>query len=335
MAVLAFHLSIAFGDPIYGGNPIGSAYTGHGNLGVDFFFVLSGFIILNAHAKDIGQPQRWGVYLWRRFARVYPIYWIYAGGFCVLLLFGYGRIAQPPKDLAAWLNAFTLVRLSVDQPPLHVAWTLFHEVAFYALFSLLILKRWLGVVALSAWGVACLVLNHYYADDELTATWQVYLSDYNIQFFYGMGAYLLYRAGRWPWLLLISGVAALGVAVYLAQAADRVEHMLFALGFGLTMSGVSILETRKGLKCPQALVRLGGASYSLYLVHVPTSGFLLRFAKLVGLTALPVELLWWLVFAGTVAVGYLAWLLLEKPLLKALRGWAAPTSMAREESASA
>ena len=56
LAVVAFHLSTAFSDPRYGSHSIGQAFTRHGNLGVDFFFVLSGFIILNAHARDIGRP---------------------------------------------------------------------------------------------------------------------------------------------------------------------------------------------------------------------------------------------------------------------------------------
>ncbi len=47
-----------------------------GHAGVDFFFVLSGFIILHVHAGDIGRPVRLGHYLQRRFTRVYPFYWV-------------------------------------------------------------------------------------------------------------------------------------------------------------------------------------------------------------------------------------------------------------------
>ena len=46
-------------------------------MGVNFFFVPSGFIIFFAHAKDVGRPARIGTYLWRRFARVYPTYWVF------------------------------------------------------------------------------------------------------------------------------------------------------------------------------------------------------------------------------------------------------------------
>jgi peptidoglycan/LPS O-acetylase OafA/YrhL len=45
-----------------------------GESGVDFFFVLSGFIIFYVHGDDLGRPDRLGRYLWRRFSRIYPIY---------------------------------------------------------------------------------------------------------------------------------------------------------------------------------------------------------------------------------------------------------------------
>ncbi|MCR2346177.1 hypothetical protein NSP34_25335, partial [Salmonella enterica] len=41
-------------------------FTHRGNLGVDFFFVLSGFIIVFAHYKDINQPKRAPEYLLKR-----------------------------------------------------------------------------------------------------------------------------------------------------------------------------------------------------------------------------------------------------------------------------
>jgi exopolysaccharide production protein ExoZ len=58
IAVAAFHLSIDVGDHRYLGHQILRWLTWRMNLGVDFFFVLSGFIILLAHEKDIGQPHR-------------------------------------------------------------------------------------------------------------------------------------------------------------------------------------------------------------------------------------------------------------------------------------
>jgi peptidoglycan/LPS O-acetylase OafA/YrhL len=319
LAVVAFHLSTAFGDPRYGGRPIGQAWTLHGNLGVDFFFVLSGFIILSAHLKDLGQPSRWTTYLWRRFARVYPIYWIYLAIFCLLLALGAGEVAHLPTSLAAWVSAFSLLRFSPDTPPLQVAWTLFHEVAFYAIFSLVILNRWVGITALALWAFTCAVTYHYTGESGDSA-WRVYTSAFNLEFFFGMGAFALYRRGRDPWLLIAGGAVIVALACALLIASGRVEHDLFGLGFALAIAGFTIAESTGRLPSSSAFVALGGASYTLYLIHVPIMGVVLKMVRLSKLTSVaPSVVTWWLVYATTVVVAYLAWIVLEKPLQLALR----------------
>lgn len=121
--------------------------------------MLSGFIIVHAHAKDIGRPEALGNYVGRRFAKVWPTCWIITAAFVVLLSLGIG--SQPlPADPVAWLSALSLIRFSRDTPPLPVAWTLFHEVAFYAVFSVLIVHRRAGIAALGVWAVLCAGLYH-------------------------------------------------------------------------------------------------------------------------------------------------------------------------------
>ncbi|MDE2240167.1 MAG: acyltransferase, partial [Rhodospirillales bacterium] len=41
-----------------------------------FFFVLSGFVIQTAHGNDMGRPERLLRYGWRRFCRLFPLYWL-------------------------------------------------------------------------------------------------------------------------------------------------------------------------------------------------------------------------------------------------------------------
>jgi peptidoglycan/LPS O-acetylase OafA/YrhL len=57
-----------------------------GDAGVEFFFVLSGFIIASAHAGDISRPARLIPYLQRRIIRIYPPYWIIFAIVCAMAL---------------------------------------------------------------------------------------------------------------------------------------------------------------------------------------------------------------------------------------------------------
>jgi peptidoglycan/LPS O-acetylase OafA/YrhL len=76
LTVVLYHATRALSLPQYLGYiPFGNS-LGFGHAGVDFFFVLSGFIIMHAHTADIGRPERLYRYMWRRVTRIYPIYWV-------------------------------------------------------------------------------------------------------------------------------------------------------------------------------------------------------------------------------------------------------------------
>lgn len=117
IAVAAFHLSITMGDVRYGGEMLFRSWTNQGNLGVDFFFVLSGFIILFAHWNDIGNKNQITSYLFKRTIRVYPIYILYTFIFSTLVLFGVGSGSTLPVSLEGWVSSFSLIRLSSESPP--------------------------------------------------------------------------------------------------------------------------------------------------------------------------------------------------------------------------
>jgi len=77
LAVTLFHTSGMFADPRYGFERPFWWLTERGDLGVDFFFVLSGFIIMLAHRADVGRPREVGNYAFKRAVRIYPMYWLF------------------------------------------------------------------------------------------------------------------------------------------------------------------------------------------------------------------------------------------------------------------
>jgi len=104
-----------------------------GYSGVDFFFVLSGFIIFWIHRVDLGHPARLRPYLRKRFIRIYPLYWVV---FLVLLPIYFG-LPNNFHDCLVLLKSFLLLP-QVSNPVLTVAWTLSSELFFYGLFGLAI-----------------------------------------------------------------------------------------------------------------------------------------------------------------------------------------------------
>lgn len=318
-AVCAFHLSIMMGEARYGGNPVFHKYVLHGNLGVDFFFVLSGFIILFAHEKDIGRPGRWLDYAKRRFLRLYPIYWLYTALFVAVFAVAGGVDARVPAGWPDIAGTITLVRFSAVETPLPVAWSLFHEVLFYAMFLMLILNVRLGLAALTAWAALCIVFFHPIGTLPSTP-FNAYTATCNLWFFFGMGAYLLYKHMR-------TGLAAAvaGIAILLAAAMLNLEHILWPLllvtGLALTLAGIARIEARGWLRCPAWMVFVGNASYTIYLAHESMAGVILKVAMKTGAYALlGASAVYMITLVATVALGCAAYAAVEKPLLRLLSG---------------
>jgi len=319
ISVAAFHLSVVMSLDRYGGEGVFREYTRHGFRGVDFFFILSGFIILFAHHRDIGVPAAWKEYAYRRFVRVFPVYWLYTAGFCVLVALGVGANTDLPGTAVDWLTSLSLVRFTNAEPPLPVAWTLFHEVAFYAVFSLLILGKRVGIAAIVLWSVACIAFYGYPMPDARTP-FNVYTAGYNLFFLFGMAGYWLYgRAGR-GYLEL-----GLGLAIFIFACATmglpyKLSPPLLAIGLALIVAGATKLERAGQLKVPEFLFFIGNASYTIYLAHESLESLLLKIAIASGFhRTFGGEATYLLVLVFAILLGCVAYLLVEKPLLAFLK----------------
>ena len=108
------------------GYSVASDLFKQGYLGVDIFFVLSGFLI--AHTR-INTNESKLSFLLKRIARIFPPYWIAT----TLLIVGYTLFPQhnqPYKtDESIIFNSYFL--LPQPRYVIGVAWTLYYEMLFY------------------------------------------------------------------------------------------------------------------------------------------------------------------------------------------------------------
>lgn len=324
LGVVLFHLSLMMGLARYGGQAVFGEFTRFGRLGVDFFFVLSGFIILFAHAKDIDRPEKWTTFAYRRFVRLFPVYWLYTAGFVTLVLMGVGNNAELPDDLLGWMSSITLLRFSETSPPLAVAWTLFHEMAFYAVFSTLILSRRLGLFILAIYMLVAIF--YFQFPNELNRTpFKVYTSAYNLYFLFGMGAYWLHKQNGLGFVELLSGALIILVAAVAPPLPSQLSSFLIVMGFALLLAGAVKLERSGRFSVPVWLTLVGDASYSIYLTHLALTGALLKLTiKLHLLEVLGGPACYSFVLLATVVLGYGAYYVIERPLINWLRQFASP-----------
>lgn len=323
LSVAAFHLSLLQQQSSYGGYSPFSAIAGKGGFGVDFFFVLSGFIIARAHENDIGHAGKWMPFLQKRFIRVFPVYWLFTALTIASVLAGWGS-TPVPRDTADWLTTILLVRVSPFLTPLHQAWTLFHEIVFYALYSLCILNRRLGYVALLAWGGITAGM-YFYSDAAHQSLEANLFAAWNLNFLFGLAASKLdsrLRPGT-AWLAAVAAVCLLAVLFF----ADRPQHSfsvwrpLYGIAFAALIGSVVRLElsSQRPPKLP-VLSLLGDASYAIYLIHDHLETHLLRLLFRINAEEwLPQAAIFAFVMLVVAMSGVVVHLVIERPLLRLLR----------------
>jgi peptidoglycan/LPS O-acetylase OafA/YrhL len=134
---------------------------GHADLGVEVFFILSGFLVarpLVGHALQGARPVRAADFWRRRVARIWPAYLVALAG---SLAIGVGTIS----GAGGWVKHGLLLDSWFEDgggTGLRVSWTLVVEVAFYvAILPLAAALLLAGRRRLDAWVLACLALLAY------------------------------------------------------------------------------------------------------------------------------------------------------------------------------
>lgn len=321
-AVVLHHAGLLLVMPRYGGvNVPLSAYV-HGRLGVDLFFILSGFIICFAHHADIGRPQALGRYAWRRFVRIYPVYWICTA--IMLVAMAVGMRTMPTYSAGDWVSFISLVHVTSTHSPIQQAWTLYNEVVFYALFAILLVNRRAGILVLGVWFAACVVA---WVPQPMGRRFDLVILNFrNLGFLAGILVFLLHtriRPALGPWLVG-AGIAllALGLPLVpdLGYGRASVARGYYLLPFALLVLGLIACERDGLLRVPRWIGFLGDASYSIYLTHwlalyaLVTAGHHLRLGDV-----LPAAPYWLLVTLLAILPGCLLHVLVERPLLARLR----------------
>jgi peptidoglycan/LPS O-acetylase OafA/YrhL len=325
LAVVLFHYT--FSGPAHGmspGFPHLAAVTRFGYLGVDLFFLVSGFVVLMT-----AWQRRASDFVISRVVRLYPAYW-----FAVTLTAGItGLLGRGLFDVSVgqYLVNLTMFQAVPDVRNVDVVyWTLWTELRFYALifvFALVGITRRRMVVALWAWLAACGALEsgllpnavHRYADLVV----QTYYAHY---FIAGMALFLAYRFGMsWGYGAIV--VAAFGNALlrgaqFTHQLEDQYRTHFHPVVAAAVIGAIFGVFVAVALRWTTALARpwfavAGALTYPLYLVHAHL-GFL-ALHRLSGNVDVRV-----LVPALILAMGGFAYAIhrfVERPLAPRLKRW--------------
>ena len=312
-------------DKYWGNDPTNGLFI-FAHAGVNFFFVLSGFVIYYIHNKDIGTPSRLANFAKKRFVRIYPIYWLIL--FCIIPIyfivpsFGHDYHRAP----ATIISSFILVYFDENlHSELGVAWTLYHEIFFYCLFALAICHKRLGLAAISLWFASC-IAYFFFAPSGFPLNFVAM----PINLLFGMGMLTCHLFQKQiipvPSLLIFAGIAIfLGAACdenYYQFFSGHSRNIIYGIGSMFALMGLVERERMGHLRAPVLLQKIGDASYSIYLTHFTILSFTAKIFIAAGAnTALPIMLSFVMLPIIAVSIGMLIHRHVERPLLKKCNQW--------------
>ncbi|EJW09709.1 acyltransferase 3 [Rhodovulum sp. PH10] len=308
------------------GNPW-QARIGHldnlGAIGVDLFFVISG-VIITLTARSIVDRRSAHVFAARRFLRVAPFYWIVSLVF-ILPWLADGRSVEFGR-LVATVAFYPCLGGTWHDPVLDIGWTLCFEMLFYAGVYLAGFLRFSSLAMRAGAVVAVMALAHLAGAEAIRG---FLLSPMLLEFGLGIVIARLYLRGSVDartarTLLLLGGVGlSMNIAfgygdVHLmarvvdgSLAAQRV--LLWGVPSAALVAGALLLERATGARPPKSLVRVGDASYAIYLTHPLLFPAVER---VVASGIFPADAVVLLATSVAVGGGLLSYLTIERPLVE-------------------
>ncbi len=305
-----------------------------GYLGVELFFVLSGFILSHVYLHAFANKRfSYRGFLWARIARVYPLHLFTLLGVMAL---GLGAVAVGMsiddsvlswKTLPAHLLMLHAWGLAGEAGWNHPSWSISAEWFAYLAFPLFALAAW--PLRKRPWvataGAAVFLMGLYAAFERLAgfplteATFRWGALRIVPCFAYGCALYLVYRRAPLP----RAGLLALSAAVVMAGSASVLAwDAVTVLAAGLLILALaSIPHDRAGWLGSRPAVYLGEISYSVYMVCAPWQILAVNLAaRATGSDDKRLHVLVWLgIILGLIAAAAATYHLIERPARQALR----------------
>jgi peptidoglycan/LPS O-acetylase OafA/YrhL len=310
-----------------------------GWVGVDLFFVLSGYLIGGILIDNRASPRYFRAFYARRVCRIFPLYYAWIALTAVLLAvpvqWAFRDLLQPQIPFWSYpsytQNMFLPALNDFGTLWFSVTWSLAIEEQFYLLFPLLVrycsparLPDWLVLIALTA--LFCRILAWAFLPGQGLAGYVLLPCRWDSLALGALAAWSVRQPG-WPgWIhkhepALWTGagfiIATLAGLHFIHQGDLRSLGMHLA-GFSLLavlFGAVLLLATHSRFKPIRSLLQvaplrmLGRISYGVYLIHYPVLGVLDRLIDLPRIVAIP------LAFTLTVGIAQLSWTLFESRII--------------------
>jgi exopolysaccharide production protein ExoZ len=274
LGVCVAHLSYEFNYKL--ASRLLPSFVSFGEVGVDLFFVISGFVIVHSSKELFGTSRGALIFFERRIIRIVPLYWFACAimiGWVYAMHGGFAPLHWPLITVIANLFFIPLAYADGSTVPfLGVAWTLFFEVLFYCIFALAMqIGSPAKTVALTTAILAILVGAQWFF--ALPAPLSYWSNTIVVEFVFGMLIALMYSAGlqvssRAAAAMIGIGLCGLIAAETLSLNQSPIRGFSLGIPSAFIIAALALMPPVSGKGVTwRVLFFWGNASYALYVMH--------------------------------------------------------------------
>lgn len=249
---------------IGGQNELLIKFSEYGFIGVDIFFVISGFIMVYSTKKLSSGINSATTFMKKRFLRIFTAYWP------VLIV---AILASTYFNIPRWeginiLHSIFLTSTDMTKLAIPVSWSLSYELYFYFLFTFLILWKYkISFKIILSIFIGLTLCQVFFYSKGIKPPF--FVSPFLCEFFAGCLLGLFYNKIESLPVAVICFLVALSL-FYLGADANIRNGIWRVVYYGvasvLLLYSFLIFEL-KNLKTPKAIKIFGDSSYGLYLIH--------------------------------------------------------------------
>lgn len=248
-------------------NPVFEFIALHGNIGVDIFFVISGYVMAKTTSKSTPGLATSSQFISKRFARIYLGYWPIF--FIALIIYQFHR----PDYLAdkAVLQSFSLLMFgNYAELVITPAWSLTFELYFYLLIGLILCSRILKPIPIFIAISSLIVLKSIFTKLGNNQWLDFFFSPYIYEFIFG---YLIFYYWQYisskQWIIVSLVVGTVCYAIGTQLGGDHGYYRFAAIcSFSVCLVWLMLLLEAHDVIVFRGLIKkVGDSSYTLYLTH--------------------------------------------------------------------
>lgn len=283
LAVMLFHFRWAINNVSPG---LGDTLFGWGAIGVDVFFIISGFVITLSAQKLKPGISSCLTFIKHRAIRILPVYFFILA--ITFALSGAMSLFHYPEKTENLISALLFMPINADHAPFYIddsgmygiRWTLNYEIFFYLVmaFSLISKYRWLTLILIFTALIFILPASSGFIPTLSVDGYQYHQAFFNMA---SNPIILLFIAGvflglSYPYTKRIPTsiskiflVVCSVLTLYCIAFTSFVGHGIASSGWYLTLLVFALIinDVWIGKYIPKALIFLGEISFSLYLIH--------------------------------------------------------------------